>query len=142
MFKKILIALDHSKSDAVLLPRVKELCRLTHAKILLLHVSTGWKASWQRDLNLTDSQEMEEDREYLQEVENNLRREGFDVESRHSTGSAASVIVKTAREENCDLIAMATHGHRWLSDLLHGTTIGKVRHETEIPIFLVKGSPT
>lgn len=142
MFNKILIALDHSKSDAVLLPRVKELCRLTNASLLLLHVSTGWKASWQRDLNLTDSQEMEEDRNYLREVENSLRQEGFVVDSRHATGSAASAIVRTARQENCDLIAMATHGHRWLSDLIHGTTIGKVRHETEIPIFLVKGSPS
>src|SRR5579884_3379181 len=69
MFKKILVALDHSKSDSVLLPRVKELCRLTNASLLLLHVSTGWKASWQRDLNLTDSLEMEEDRGYLREVE-------------------------------------------------------------------------
>jgi nucleotide-binding universal stress UspA family protein len=142
MFKKILVALDHSKSDSVLLPRVKELCRLTNASLLLLHVSTGWKASWQRDLNLTDSREMEEDRDYLHEVETALRREGFDVDSRHATGNAADAIVRTAQEENCDLIAMATHGHRWLSDLIHGTTIGKVRHETDIPLFLVKGSPT
>ncbi|HZT68436.1 MAG TPA: universal stress protein [Terriglobia bacterium] len=142
MFKKILVALDHSKSDSVLLPRVKELCRLTNASLLLLHVSTGWKASWQRDLNLTDSLEMEEDRDYLREVERSLRQEGFEVDSRHATGNAADAIVRTAREENCDLIAMATHGHRWLSDLIHGTTIGKVRHETDIPLFLVKGSPT
>lgn len=141
MFKKILIALDHSKSDNVLLPRVKELCRLTHARLLLLHVSTGWKAHWQRDLNLTDSQEMEEDRAYLRTVENQLRQEGFEADSHHAIGEPADAILKTARDENCDLIAMATHGHRWLSDLIHGTTIGKVRHATEIPIFLVKGSP-
>src|SRR5579884_1773707 len=77
MFKKILVALDHSKSDSVLLPRVKELCRLTNASLLLLHVSTGWKASWQRDLNLTDSLEMEEDRDYLREVERSLRRKAL-----------------------------------------------------------------
>lgn len=141
MFKKILVALDHSKSDVVLLPRVKELCRLTHAQLLLLHVSTGWKAHWQRDLNLTDSDEMQEDRAYLHKVENELRQEGFLVESRHSTGNPANAILRTAREENCDLIAMTTHGHRWLSDLLYGTTISKVRHETEVPVFLVKGRP-
>ncbi|MGH9470541.1 MAG: universal stress protein, partial [Terriglobia bacterium] len=60
MFKKILVALDHSRADSILLAYVKQLARLTHAEVLLLHVSTGWKAQWQRDLNLSDSQEMYE----------------------------------------------------------------------------------
>ena len=62
MFKKILVALDHSKADRVLLPKVLELARLTNAQLLLLHVSTGWAAQWQKDLNLSDSPEMKEDR--------------------------------------------------------------------------------
>jgi universal stress protein A len=138
MFTKILVALDHSRADQILLGQITELCRLTKAQVLLLHVSTGWKAQWQGDLNLTDSEEMEGDRAYLARVEAELRQEGMAVSSRHSTGSPARAILRTAREENCDLIAMAAHGHRWLSDLIHGTTITKVRHETDIPIFLVK----
>ncbi len=139
MFKKILIALDHSPNDAPLLLQVKELARLTNAAILLLHVSTVWAAQWQQQLNLSDSAEMKEDREYLQQVENQLRSEGFRVTARHGTGSAADEILKTARDENCDLITMATHGHRLISDILHGTTIDKVRHESNIPLFLVRG---
>ena len=138
MFKKILIALDHSKADETLLPRVKELARLTRAEILLFHVSHGWAARWQKDLDLSDSQEIKEDRAYLEEVERGLRADGFRVTSRHSAGEPADEILKTARAESCDLIAMTTHGHRLLSDLIHGTTITKVRHEAEIPIFLVK----
>ena len=72
MFKKILVALDHSKADSVLLPRVKELATLTQAEILLLHVSTGWAAQWQDNLNLSDSQEIKEDREYLGSVAQQL----------------------------------------------------------------------
>ena len=140
MFTKILVALDHSKADKVLLAQIAELSRLTKAQVLLLHVSTGWKAQWQRDLNLTDSEEMEEDRSYLSQIENELRQEGIRTTSRHSTGSPARAILKTAREEKCDLIAMSTHGHRWLSDLIHGTTITKVRHETDIPIFLSRAT--
>jgi hypothetical protein len=33
---------------------------------------------------------------------------------------------------------MTTHGHRLISDVIHGTTITKVRHESDIPLFLVK----
>lgn len=138
MFKKILVALDHGSADAALLPKVKDLARLTGAEIMLLHVSTGWAAQWQRDLNLSDSAEMEEDRHYLQKLHDELAAEGFRVASRHSTGKPSEEILKSAREEGCDLIAMTTHGHRLLEDLIYGATITRVRHESEVPIFLVK----
>ncbi len=139
MFKKILVALDHSHADSALLPRVRELARLTQAEVLLLHVSTGWAAQWQKNLNLSDSEEMREDRAYLDKVGSELREQGLRVVAKHAAGSAAEEILKAAREEHCDLIAMATHGHRLISDLVHGTTITRVRHETDIPIFLVRG---
>jgi nucleotide-binding universal stress UspA family protein len=138
MFKKILVALDHSKADDALLPRVQELARLTGAQILLFHVSTGWVARWQRDLNLWDSEEIRDDRAYLERRETDLRGE---VSLRHAMGEPAEEILRIGREEKCDLIAMTTHGHRLLSDLIHGTTITKVRHDAEIPIFLVKANP-
>jgi universal stress protein A len=140
MFKKILVALDHSKADAALLPRVKALATLTGAELLLLHVSTGWAAQWQTNLNLSDSPEMEEDRQYLEQKERELRAEGFKVSSRHALGKPSDEILKSAREEGCDLIAMTTHGHRLLQDLIYGATITRVRHESEVPIFLVKSS--
>jgi len=138
MFKKILVALDHSKADAALLPHVKELARLTHAEILLLHVSTGWAAQWQEPLNLTDSKEMVEDREYLDRVRCELQEQGFSVEAIHSAGKPSEEILKAARTKDCDLIAMTTHGHGLVRDLIYGETIEKVRHESEIPIFLVR----
>lgn len=140
MFKRILVALDHSPADDVLLSHVKDLARLTGAEIVLLHVSTGWKAQWQRDLNLTDSDEMHEDRAYLNQVEKRVSQEGFRVRVRHAAGKPADQILRAAREERCDLIAMATHGHRLLLDIIYGETIEKVRHEAEIPLFLVRGS--
>ena len=138
MFKKILVALDHSKADSFLLPRVVELAHLAGAELLLLHVSTGWAAQWQDNLNLSDSQEMKEDREYLAEVSARMLRENLRVTARHARGEPARAILKTAEDEHCDLIAMATHGHRLISDLIHGTTITKVRHESEVPLFIIR----
>ena len=114
---------------------------LTHAELLLLHVSTGWAAQWQDNPNLSDSQEIKEDRQYLESVAQRLRGEGLSVTMRHDRGEPAQAILKTARGEGCDLIAMAAHGHKLIADLVHGTTITKVRHESEIPIFLVKARP-
>jgi nucleotide-binding universal stress UspA family protein len=138
MFKKILVALDHSKADSFLLPRVEELAHLTGAELVLLHVSTGWAAQWQENLNLSDSLEMKEDREYLEKVSADLSGLNLRITRCHATGDPARAILKTAAAEHCDLIAMATHGHRLIADLIYGTTIGKVRHESSIPLFLVK----
>jgi nucleotide-binding universal stress UspA family protein len=138
MFKKILVALDHSEADAILLGWVKQLARLTGAQLLLLHVSTGWRAQWQTDLNLADSEEMQEDRAYLRRVEHGLGTEGLRVEARHASGKPADEILKTARLDGCDLIAMATHGHHLLLDIIYGETIDRVRHEAEIPLFVVR----
>lgn len=138
MFKKILVALDHSKADRTLLPKVKELARLTGAELLLLHVSTGWAAEWRENLNLADTKEMKEDHDFLEKTAQDLRSEGFQVTTTQGYGEPAHEILALARQRKCDLIAMTTHGHRLISDLIHGTTITKVRHESEIPIFLVK----
>jgi len=138
MFKKILVALDHSKADQSLLPRVKEFASLTRAELLLFHVSHGWVARWQENLNLSDSEEMRTDRDYLEQVRKELADQGFQVSVRHSRGEPADEILKTARAEGCDLIAMTTHGHRFISDLIYGATITKVRHGADIPIFLVR----
>jgi nucleotide-binding universal stress UspA family protein len=138
MFKKILVALDHTDADTALLPQVKELARLTGADLFLFHVSDGWVARWQENLNLSDSQEIKEDRDYLDKLGALLRAEGYRVEVRLSAGEPADEILKAARAEHCDLIAMTTHGHRFISDLIYGATITKVRHEADIPIFLVR----
>jgi nucleotide-binding universal stress UspA family protein len=121
MFRKILVALDHSKADSFLLPRVKELAHLTGAEIVLLHVSTGWAARWQENLNLSDSQEMKEDREYLEKVRQEVGHDNLHVTARHDSGEPARAILKAAD-----------------ADLIHGATITKVRHESEIPLFIVR----
>jgi manganese transport protein len=138
MFKRILVALDHSKADSFLLPRVVALAHLTGAELVLLHVSTGWAARWQENLNLTDSQEMKEDREYLEKVSSDLRGDNLKVAARHARGEPAQAILDTADAEHCDLIAMTTHGHRMIADLIHGETIDQVRHKSNVPLFIVR----
>ena len=47
-------------------------------------------------------------------------------------------MVKVAQEHGVDLIAMSTHGHRFISDLLYGSTADKVRHHVDVPVLLLK----
>ena len=138
MYQRILVAIEHSAADATILSHVRELARLTGARVLLLHVADGWAARAYDQLQLRESEEMREDREYLERLATELRAAGFESEWRLLRGDPAAEIVRAAHDERADLVAMATHGHRLLNDLLRGTTVNRVRHELEVPILLLK----
>jgi len=138
MYRHILIPLENSRTDDCILEHVKPLARMTGAKLLLLHVADGWAARNFHQLNLAESDEIKKDREYLRQRHSELAAEGFEVDHVLSMGEPADEIIKLSRERGVDLIAMSTHGHRFISDLLFGQTADKVRHLVEVPVLLLK----
>jgi nucleotide-binding universal stress UspA family protein len=142
MYRKILVALENSKADLSLVPHVQELAKWAHAQLLLLHVADGWAARNFDKLKLAESEEMKADRDYLEKTAAQLRSSGLEVSLHLAMGDPPAEILKVAADQKCDLIAMTSHGHRLLGDLVFGSTIHKVRHETTIPILLVKEAKT
>ena len=138
MYKKILVPIENSAADQTILDHVKPLARMTGASLLLMHVADGWVARNFRGLNLAESEEMEADRKYLEKRASELRAEGFTVEYLLALGEPSDEIVKAAATFEVDLIAMSTHGHRFISDLLYGSTVSKIRHTVDIPVLLLK----
>src|SRR5580700_283695 len=139
MYRHILIPLENSATDRAILDHVRPLARLVGAKLLLLHVADGWVARNFNKLNLAESEEMKNDRAYLEQVAEGLRAEGFAVSAELALGDPPEEIIKVAQAGSCDLIAMAGHGHRLFGDLFHGSTITEVRHRTSIPLLVVRG---
>jgi nucleotide-binding universal stress UspA family protein len=138
MYRKILVALENGRADASLLPHVQALAQLAHSELLLVHVADGWVARNFNHLKLTESEEMRADREYLEKTAETLRTAGLQVSTHLALGDPPREIIKTAEREHCDLIAMTTHGHRFLGDLIFGSTIHEVRHGTSVPVLLVR----
>jgi nucleotide-binding universal stress UspA family protein len=138
MYRKILVALENSRADATLLPHIEQLAKLMHSQLLLVHVADGWVARNFNRLKLAESEEMKTDRAYLDATASHLRKAGLAVVAELALGDPPTEILKTAEREKCDLIAMTAHGHRLLGDLFFGSTIHKVRHESSIPILLVR----
>lgn len=138
MYKRILIAIEHSPADATIVAHVRSLARLVGARLLLVHVADGWVARHFDELQLRESEEMRDDRAYLEGLASDLAAAGLSAEWRLGRGDPASEIVRIAGEEQVDLVAMSTHGHRGLSDVLHGTTVSRVRHELAIPVLLLR----
>ncbi|HZS18842.1 MAG TPA: universal stress protein [Candidatus Udaeobacter sp.] len=138
MYQHILIPLEHSPADDTILTHIKPLARIAGAKLLLVHVADGWVARNFNQLHLAESQEMKDDRAYLEKRVQELTEEGFSCDAVLALGEPSDEIVKLAGEKNVDLIAMTTHGHRFISDILYGATVDKVRHKVDVPVLLLK----
>jgi nucleotide-binding universal stress UspA family protein len=137
MYKKILVALDNSPTDRAMFPHITELAKIHGSELLLVHVADGWAARNYNRFELADSEEMKADRTYLETMAVDLRSQGLEVKAQLELGDPATGILKIASDENCDLIAMTTHGHRFLKDLIYGNTITQVRHRAQVPVLLV-----
>jgi nucleotide-binding universal stress UspA family protein len=138
MYHHILIPLENSPADETILAHIKPLARMTGARLLLVHVSDGWVARNFDQLQLAESEEMKQDRAYLEERSHQLAGEGFPCDAVLALGEPSDEIIKLTREKDVDLIAMTTHGHRLIGDILHGATADKVRHEVDVPVLLLK----
>ena len=136
MYEKILVTLDGTPSDRAIIEHVKELARLAHSRLVLLHVADGWAArTYGRD---AVSPEIAEDTAYLEKVREEFQSVGIQAETELAYGSPSKEIIKWIQKKGCDLVAMSTHGHRFLADVFLGTTASRVQHGTRIPVLLLK----
>jgi nucleotide-binding universal stress UspA family protein len=138
MYKTILVPVENRETDQTILEHIRPLARLAQSKLMLVHVADGWVARNYENFKLRESEEMKEDRAYLASLERELQSEGFEVTSVLAMGEPAEEIIKLARSQPVELIAMSTHGHRFISDLLYGSTADKVRHQVDVPVLLLK----
>jgi len=136
MYRRILVAVENSAADRTILEHVRQLATLTNAEILLVHVADGWAARHFNDLQLRESEEIKADRAYLEGLASSLP--GLRVSTELAMGDPANELIRLVEERQVDLLAMSTHGHRGLNDLLRGTTVSKVRHLVKVPVLLLK----
>jgi nucleotide-binding universal stress UspA family protein len=138
MYKRILVAVENSEADRTILVHVSSLARLTGAELLLVHVADGWVARNFDQLKLRESDEMKSDRAYLENLKSELAAKGLPVSTHLAMGDPSDEIIRVAQEQHVDLIARSTHGHRFLSDIIHGTTADRVRHLVKVPVLLLR----
>ncbi len=136
MYNKILVTLDTTPTDRAIIEHIKALAKIMHSQIVLLHVADGWAARMYGPDAV--SPEVAEDKAYLEKVQAEFKSEGLPAESALAFGDPASEIIKWIQNKGCDLVAMSTHGHRFMSDLLRGTTAPRVQHSVSVPVLLLR----
>ena len=138
MYRRILVPLENSLADQAILEHVRLLARKLSSELVLIHVADGWVARNIQQLDLRESEEMKEDFAYLDRIIAELQGEGFKAEAILAAGDPAREIAAAAERERCDLIAMATHGHKLLADVVRGSVASELRHMTMVPVLMVR----
>jgi universal stress protein A len=136
MYNTILVTLDGTPSDRAIIEHVKQLAKLANSRLVLLHVADGWAArTYGRD---AVSPEITEDNAYLETVRAEFESAGILAQAELAYGDPASEIIKWVKQKGCDLVAMSTHGHRFLADVFLGTTATRVQHNISAPVLLLR----
>ncbi|HUO24305.1 MAG TPA: universal stress protein [Candidatus Aquilonibacter sp.] len=136
MYETILVTLDGTASDRAIIEHVKQLAKLANSRLVLLHVADGWAArTYGSD---AVSPEIAEDTAYLNRVREEFQSAGIPTEAELAYGNPADQIIQWVEQKRCDLVAMSTHGHRFLGDLFLGSTANRVRHSIGVPVLLLR----
>ena len=136
MYETILVTLDGTPTDRAIIEHVKQLAKLAGSRLVLLHVADGWAArTYGKD---AVSAEIADDTAYLQKVCSELQAAGIPTEAELAFGEPVDEIIKWVQQKGCDLVAMSTHGHRFLADLFLGTTATRVQHSISVPVLLLR----
>jgi nucleotide-binding universal stress UspA family protein len=138
VYKRILVAVENSTADQTILEHAGALANLMGSELLLVHVADGWAARNYDQLQLRESEEMKADRAYLDRLQRDLTARGLKVQTKLATGDPATELIRSAETDDVDLIAMSTHGHRFIKDVLLGATADRVRHLVRIPVLLLR----
>jgi nucleotide-binding universal stress UspA family protein len=136
MYETILVTLDGTPTDRAIIEHIKQLAKLAQSRLVLLHVADGWAArTYGPD---AVSPEIAEDTNYLRRVREEFQSAGIPTEAELAYGEPAEQIIKWVEQKKFDLVAMSTHGHRFLADVFLGSTATRVRHSIGVPILLLR----
>jgi nucleotide-binding universal stress UspA family protein len=136
MYKTILLTLDGTSTDRAMIEHIKRLATLARSRVVLLHVADGWAArTYGPD---AVSPEITEDTAYLQKIRSEFQSAGIPAEAELAYGEPVNEIIKWVKQKGCDLVAMSTHGHRFLADIFLGQTASRVQHSISVPVLLLR----
>jgi nucleotide-binding universal stress UspA family protein len=136
MYQNILVTLDTTPTDRAIIDHVKKLANQLGSNVVLLHVATGVAAQWNGPN--AGGEEVHQDSQYLQQVRDELTAAGIPTTAELAFGDPVTEIIKWATKQPFDLIAMSTHGHRLVADLILGTTASRVQHSISVPVLLLR----
>ena len=134
-FQRIAVAVDFSMMDETTLQYAISL-GTSKTSYLLIHVVESAGAILLG--NEIRDKETGDDQERLEYYANELRNKGLEADIYLGFGSPKTSIPKAVKSFEADLLVLGAHGHRFFKDLVFGTTVDSVRHNVNVPVFIVR----
>lgn len=131
LYKKILVTIDCSSVDDAIIKHVSALALQNNAKVYLLHVVHSHTLDQHRVLN-------EKAELIIESLRKKLANQGIDAYKVIRDGEPDKQILDEIENNDYDLVAMATHGHTFIGDLLFGSVSKRLKHKINIPLLLIK----
>ena len=145
MFTHLLVPTDGSDASEAAIRQSIEIAQLLKARVTGLHVLRPFHLfSYQPDMLEDTREQFDQDSqrqaaEFLAVIERAAEAAGVPCETLSAAGdSPYEVILKTAEEQGCDLIAMASHGRRGVKGFLLGSETQKVLAHTHKPVLVFR----
>jgi nucleotide-binding universal stress UspA family protein len=136
MYKTILVTLDGTPTDRAIIDHIKALAALLQSRVVLLHVVASAPAKYHGP-NAADK-EVGESQAYLDGVQAEFTATGVRTGAELAYGDPVKEIIQWVNQNGCDLVAMSTHGHKFVADLVLGTTAIRVQHSVKVPVLLLR----
>jgi nucleotide-binding universal stress UspA family protein len=148
MYKKILVPLDGSENAEAILPHVENLARDGDSTLIFLQVVTlphliglpkgdVFEALPQMTPAEVNKQVTNIQR-YLDEVVDRMGQKSISARSRVEFGPVVVTIMRVARQEEVDLIAMASHGRGGMTDVFYGSAAAGILQRIDRPLLIVR----
>ncbi len=138
-YRHILLATDFSPSSDQVIEKAREIATDCGAAISLIHVVEYYPHEFNVDVYLPDlNLEQELIDQAAQRLQKNAAALGTpDAAQYVEVGIPKQEIVRTANEQQCDLIVLGSHGRHGLA-LLMGSTANGVLHHAECDVLAIR----
>ncbi|WP_332446964.1 universal stress protein [Sphaerochaeta sp.] len=133
IYHKIMVTLDCSPVDIAIVDHVVLLAKSENSTVVLTHVVHSHTLDQNRIL-------LEKAKKGIEKYKKIFLAAGIPVEICLLSGEPEKELEKEIKANHYDLVAMATHGHKALSDILYGSVSGYLKHHISIPILLIHGA--
>lgn len=130
VYKKILVAMDCSSVDEAIIAHVSALALQNNAQVDLLHVVHSHTLDQDRVLR-------ERAQDCLTSHHELLKQRGIKARIVIKSGEPDTEILKEIASKDYDLVAMATHGHSFIGDILFGSVSRTLKHKISVPLLLI-----
>jgi len=134
-YQRVAIACDFSEGQEQLLAEALRLVDEVEVQILLLHVVESPVALTMGDV--AADKEVRSDKRQLERLTSILHQRGIQAEWQLGTGDAVTELARMVNKFEADLVILGAHGHSGLSDLVHGTTVERLRHRVHASVLVV-----